>query len=75
MRLSRKHELSMTLSRKPELKHQVAAKDYRGVNNVAFGSEKEVIRPKGPAKKNNLAPILSENYFSVWTKSPCPPPP
>ena len=36
---------------------------------------KKIIRPEGPAKKNNLAPILSEKNILAWTKNPTPPPP
>ena len=37
--------------------------------------KKKIIRPEGPAKKNNLAPILSEKNILARTKNPSPPPP
>ena len=40
---------------------------------VAFGYKKKIIRPEGPAKKNNLAPILSEKNILARTKNPSPP--
>ena len=41
---------------------------------IAFGNEK-IIRPEGPVKKNNPAPILSEKKNSGPDIDPSPPPP
>ena len=35
---------------------------------------KKIIRPEGPAKKNNLAPILSEKKIRPRHRSQAPPP-
>ena len=41
---------------------------------IAFGYKKKIIRPEGPAKKNNLAPKLSGKNFLAQKKIPSPPP-
>ena len=88
VQLSRKPKLSLNLWQKPEfvvkawikhivvakttIKHEVAAKAYIF---YSFRLWKKIIRPEGPAKKNNLAPILPEkNFFRPRHRSQPPPP-
>ena len=73
MRLSLNHELSMKLSRKPELSIKLSQKPI--FYKYSFQLRKQMFRPKGPAKKINLAPILSEKNSGPGPKTQAPPPP